>query len=581
MAIKPLNSIVGYSVGGNTVSNIILANGDITTNNITATGITNLGNVGNVVITGGSANYILKTDGTGNLSWTAPASTLTVYESNANAGNISNTTANVSGLLFDKDSGFSVSNVGSGNVLISLGSTFKTWVVTGQPNLVAQAEDTVQFIAGNNLVITTSNTPNPPSQLYKYIRFDADVQYVSNGNSNIAIPSANGNVNISAVGNANVLVVTGTGVNVAGTANISGNANVGNIGATNGIFTTVAGTLTTASQPNITSVGTLSSLSVSGNTTSGNFIGTFANGNSNIAIPSANGNINFSAAGNANVLVISGTGINVNGDSLITGNLTVDGNITYLNIDTLAVEDPIIQLQTGANGAAPTSNSGKDVGTGLNYYDTQARIAFMGWDVSNAEFGMASQASISSEIVTFSTYGNLRLGNLIGAVANGNSNFNIPAANGNINLSVAGNSNVLVVTGTGINVSGTLNATGNANVGNIGVQLVTANSLISNRSNVSVTTNTLLDEFPPSTYRTAKYTISASSDNGYQSVETLLVHDGTNSYITVYGSICSNVSSDILDISSNINGTSGNVTLYATSVSANTLVKVITMYLKT
>jgi hypothetical protein len=30
-----------------------------------------LGNVGNVTITGGSANYVLQTDGAGNLSWTA------------------------------------------------------------------------------------------------------------------------------------------------------------------------------------------------------------------------------------------------------------------------------------------------------------------------------------------------------------------------------------------------------------------------------------------------------------------------------------------------------------------------------
>ena len=34
---------------------------------------------------------------------------------------------------------------------------------------------------------------------------------LSNGNSNISIPAANGNVNISAVGNANILTVTGTG----------------------------------------------------------------------------------------------------------------------------------------------------------------------------------------------------------------------------------------------------------------------------------------------------------------------------------------------------------------------------------
>jgi hypothetical protein len=37
MALKPLNSVGGFSVGENQ-SNVILANGDITTGNITLTG---------------------------------------------------------------------------------------------------------------------------------------------------------------------------------------------------------------------------------------------------------------------------------------------------------------------------------------------------------------------------------------------------------------------------------------------------------------------------------------------------------------------------------------------------------------
>lgn len=365
MSIKPFNSAGGYSVGDITVSNVILANGDITTNNITTTGVANLGNVSNVIITGGSANQFLQTngsgnlvfasissseisngnsnisipsangnvnisvsgnanvvaisgntisanaslivtgnananhvnatsvyltstgtavnassgniltnevtgtkfnflngvytatltgagstgnytlnlppnagsngqflqsDGNGNLVFASAGAALSVSEANANAGNIGNTTSNVSGLLFDRDSGFSVSNVGNGNVLIQLGSTFKTWVVDGQPNLVAQGEDTVQFIAGNNLVITTSNTPNPPSQPYKFIRFDADIGILSNGTSNISIPTANGNINFSSNGVANVLVVTSSGANVSniGANNVSiiGNGNV-------------------------------------------------------------------------------------------------------------------------------------------------------------------------------------------------------------------------------------------------------------------------------------------------------------------------------------------------------------------
>ena len=62
---------------------------------------------------------------------------------------------------------------------------------------------------------------------------------------------------------------------------------------------------------------------------------------------------------------------------------------------------------------------------------------------------------------------NLPSGANSAAIANGTSNVNIPTLNGNINLSSAGTSNVAIITGTGVNVAGTLNATGNAVVGNI------------------------------------------------------------------------------------------------------------------
>ena len=46
----------------------------VTANNLTVSSITNLGNVGNVHIDGGSNNYILTTDGSGNLNWANLAS---------------------------------------------------------------------------------------------------------------------------------------------------------------------------------------------------------------------------------------------------------------------------------------------------------------------------------------------------------------------------------------------------------------------------------------------------------------------------------------------------------------------------
>ena len=55
MSLKPFNSVAGYSVGETPQQSIILANGDITTINFTANGVSNLGPVGNVHITGGTS----------------------------------------------------------------------------------------------------------------------------------------------------------------------------------------------------------------------------------------------------------------------------------------------------------------------------------------------------------------------------------------------------------------------------------------------------------------------------------------------------------------------------------------------
>jgi hypothetical protein len=110
-----------------------------------------------------------------------------------------------------------------------------------------------------------------------------DATAIQNGTANVRAFN-NANVTVSASGNANILVVTGTGANIAGTLNATGNANVGNLGATS-----IVGTLTTAAQTNITSVGTLTSLAVTGNVTSGNLsvsTGTVTVGN----IVNANGN---------------------------------------------------------------------------------------------------------------------------------------------------------------------------------------------------------------------------------------------------------------------------------------------------
>jgi hypothetical protein len=80
-----------------------------------------------------------------------------------------------------------------------------------------------------------------------------------------------------------------TSVGTLSALSVTGNANVGNVGASAGIFTTVQGSLTTASQPNVTSVGTLTSLAVTGNVSAANLTGNhYGNGASLEALNASN-----------------------------------------------------------------------------------------------------------------------------------------------------------------------------------------------------------------------------------------------------------------------------------------------------
>ena len=78
------------------------------------------------------------------------------------------------------------------------------------------------------------------------------------------------------------------------------------------------------------------------------------------------------------------------------------------------------------------------------------------------------------------------VGNVFGPLANGNSNIRIASSNGNVTISAVGNANIVTVTGTGANISGTLSVSGNANVGNLG----TAGRLISSILESNVATGT-------------------------------------------------------------------------------------------
>jgi hypothetical protein len=507
--ITSVGTLSSLDVSGNASAGNVNAGNLLTANFVAGTlttaaqpNITSVGNLSSLTVTGNvsaanfvdanlvSANFItgtLTTAAQPNITSVGTLSSLSVT-ANVAAGNLT------TGGALSVTGNANVGNLGTAQVLASANVTapqFISNVSTGTAPLLVSSTTKVANLNADLLDgfdSATANTANTIALRNADGNLSAnyfigngafltgiDTSLIANGNSNVTV-AANGNVTVSVAGNSAIAVFTGTGANINGYANVTGNLAAGNVSATDVSGTTLGGTLTTASQPNITSVGTLSSLSVTNTITAGNI---------------------YANSGTVGASLLAGT--------LTTAaqpNVTSVGNLTSLTI--------------AANGNIT---------------------------MSGAEATLSGANLVSANLLTGT-------------------------------LTTAAQPNV-----TSLGTLSSLTTSGNVVVGgNVKVQV----GITSNRANVAVgNTATVIDQFAPGSWRTAKYVISGSGDDGFQSVEALLVHDGVDSYVTIYGSICSNNSSDLITLSSNISGVTGNVTVYAVSDSDNCYVNLVSSYIKT
>ena len=432
-------SVTGNAnVGNLDTAGLITATGNITGGNISTGGALSVTGIASVV--GG-----LKTN-----SITSATASVTLYDANQTAINIggSSTLANVKG-TFNAVGNANVGNLGTAGLI----------TVTGNVNaggFSTAGNITGAYFLGNVACASGIFTTK-----------------IFNGTSEANIGTSGGNANISISGTANVVVVSTAGANIAGTLGVTGNITGGNVSGT-----LLTGTLATAAQPNVTSVGTLTSLSVTGNVTGGNLVTTGT--------------------------VSTGT-LSTSGNATIAGNLTVSGNVISVNVTNLNVVDPIIGLGRGANNTPLTSNDGKDRGQELWYYTTSEQAAFMGYDNSAGKLIAATNVSVSNEVVTVNDYGNLIVGGLESTTISASGNANV----GNLgattvaattltgtlstaaqpNITSVGSLSSLTVTGntTSGNFIGTLNGSG-ANVTTISATNVSSGTLAQARlANSAVT----------------------------------------------------------------------------------------------
>ena len=101
------------------------------------------------------------------------------------------------------------------------------------------------------------------------------------------------------------------------------------------------------------------------------------------------------------------------GSVVIEGNLTVNGTQTTVNSTTVTIDDPVFTL---AGDTAPGTNDGLDKGIEFRWYDTQARLGFFGYDLSDNRFKMIEDASLSAGVysgtVSGVQFGNAKLTSL-------------------------------------------------------------------------------------------------------------------------------------------------------------------------
>ena len=504
------------SLTGLTVSNSSGVVDFTTTANVT------LGAVANLHISGGTNGQVLKTDGSGTLSWytmtsgtgnanVAGSNTQIQYNDGTNLAGSANLVFNVSTKTLTVDNivanGSGLTSITGANVTgaVSYASTANAVAGSNVSGAVAYATTansvaganvtgevsfaaTANSVAGGNVsgavgLATYATTANAVAganvsgqvsyaavansvagaNVSGEVAYAAVANSVAGGNVSGAVGLATYATTANAVAGANVsgAVAYATTANAVAGANVSGavayatTANAvagGNVSGQVG-NALVAGTVYTNAQPNITSVGTLDSLSVTGD------------------------------IGAANLT--------------LTGNLIISGTTTSVNSTVTRVVDPIFELGGGANGASLTTDDNKDRGVLLHYYSGSSTVdAFMGWDDSNGEFGVGSNVSVTSEVITWNSYGNIRANVYFGngsqltgvsaatsaTTANGTSNVSIPTADGNITMSVGGTSNVVTITTTGINIAGYANL-GSGNLTTTGN--VTASYVIGNGSSLS------------------------------------------------------------------------------------------------
>ena len=429
-------NLTGFvSASGNVTGNYLLGNAYFVTG-LSPTRIYNGTSEVNIGASNGNANITI--GGTSNVLVAATTGVFVTglfsATGNITGGNILGG-ANVNATTHTGTTVSVTGNIDGGN-LRTVGQVSATGNVTGN------------YLLGNAYFVTGLS----PTRIY-------------NGTSEVNIGASNGNANITIGGTSNVLVAATTGIFVTGLSSVTGNVTGGNIN-TAGVVSATGG---------VTGGG----ITLNANTIS-------STGSTLTIDPAASG---------------------VTGTVVIAGNLTVQGTTTTYDSTTVTINDLVFTTANNAATASAANGGGIEVGPAGSAYATwlydQPNSRWTTALGINATGNVTGGNLVTAGLVTVTGNVNTAAGVLAtGNVTGGNLNLSgnivdsgaltlITGSSGNVSLAPNG-TNMLVATTTGANIAGTLNATGNANVGNLGAATVVATTLTGTLSTAAQTNITSL-----------------------------------------------------------------------------------------
>ena len=427
------------------------------------------------------------------------------FDNTTNTLSVTNIVANGSGL-----SSLTGANVTGQVGYAAVANSVAGANVTGAVSYATTANSVaVGNVSGIGNIATVNLDGNASNILYGNGSFAAPPAGTGYGNANVASFLASfGSNTITTTGNVQVGNIIGNGQALTGLngANVTGTV-------PSATTATTAGTVTTAAQPNITSVGTLSSLTVSGNISSGNanlgnlVVANFFQGNGSLltGITANTANTvtdatqsNITGLGNLIGLTVSNSSgvVNFSNTANVTlgsvSNLHIAGGTANYVLSTDGAGNLSWVAQTGGGGGGAgaivtdtfTGNGVQTTFT-LSATPTNANYTIVSYNGAlllrdtytlsgaNITFVAPPAAGYSIEVTTLGFSGG---GATSSAISSGSSNVSIAAANGNITMSVNNNANIVTVTETGFNVAGISNL---GNVGNIKITGGTANYVLS------------------------------------------------------------------------------------------------------